>query len=182
MVDLDLGIKIATAITVLLAIPFALRKLYRWWRPIRVSAGYKLVFDGSQPDEIRATIVNLSREAQYIVECGARSTYSLRFIALRHIRSPLVPPRLYGNIWFDSFSFQMLDKKPKKLEPFEQIELVHRITFDHPLNLFLTPMFLIELKLSMGSVFRSGRRGVPERWRFVSSRRAQSPKGTSSGA
>ena len=164
-------LKVFGGISAITAALFAVRKTYQWLRPIRVEPSVRLVFDGSGPDEIRAKIINRSREAQYIVRCNARSTYSLFTIVMRHLRNPLVSPRLYPNIWFNAPSFSLLGSESLKLDPYEPVELWHRIS-RHPLSLFLTPMLQIEIQLSTGRMIRSRRLSVPERWRFKPSNRS----------
>ena len=156
---------VAGVITAVLAAFFYMRKLYHWLRPIRVEPSIKMVYDDSAPDEIQAKIINRSREAQYVVRCVARSTYPLSTIMRKHVRSPMVSPRLYQNIWFNVPSFSLLGKESQKIEPFESVELRHRLS-NHPLSFFLTPMFQVEVHLSTGRVIRSRRLDVPERWRF----------------
>lgn len=144
---------------------FALRKLWQLLCPIRIEPSVRLVFDGSGPDEIHAKILNRSRETQHVVRCIVRSTYPLTTILRRHLRNPLVSPRLYPNIWFNALTFDLLGTEPLKLEPFEEVELRHRLS-DHPLSVFLTPMLQVEAQVSTQRVFRSRRLHVPGRWRF----------------
>jgi len=166
MPDLKQILQVVGAITALVGALFAVRGFYRWLRPIRVERSVSLVFDGSAPDQICATVTNRSAEAQYIVRCDARSTYPLSAIALRHLRRPTLSPKLYNNVRFNSPSFQLLRTgETAKLDPNQRIELHHRLS-SHPLASFLTPMLLVEVELSTGRVFRSRRIPVPERWRF----------------
>lgn len=53
---------------------FAARRLLHLIWPIKVKAGIKIVFKDINQDEIKATILNRSREAQYVSRCIARST------------------------------------------------------------------------------------------------------------
>ena len=151
---------------------FALRKLWQLLCPVRIEPSVRLVFDGSGPDEILAKILNRSRETQYVVRCVVRSTYPLMMILRRHLRNPLVSPRLYPNIWFNAPNFDLLGAEPLKLEPFEEVELKHRLS-DHPLSVFLTPMLQVEAQVSTRRVFRSRRLHVPERWRFKGTNRSR---------
>ena len=163
---LQLLLQIIGAITAVVGAVFAVRSVDRWLRPIRVASSVRLVFDGSAPDEIRATVTNRSGEAQYVVRCQARSTYPVSTIILRHLRHPAVSPRLYGNIWFNVASFDLLASgQPLKIESYQRVTLSHRLS-KHPLALFLTPMLLVEIELSTGHLCRSRRFIVPERWRF----------------
>ena len=165
MLDSRAMLGLIGGITAIVTAVFAIRKLYQWLFPIRVEPSFKVVFDGSEPDEIQARIINRSRETQYLIRCEAKSTYSLYTIIKRHLCNPLTPPRLYPNIWFNIPSFGLLGSAPLKIEPFEPVELRHRLS-NHPLSVFFTPMFQIEVQLSSGRVFRSKRLDVPARWRF----------------
>src|SRR5439155_7777242 len=167
MPNLQLLLQIVGAIIAVVGAVFAVRSVYRWLRPIRVAPSERLVFDGSAPDEIGATVTNRSGEAQYVVRCHARGTYRVSAIILRHLRHPAVAPRLYGNIWFNGPSFDLLVKgEPSKIEPNQRVILSHRLSKHHPLSFFLTPMLLVEVELSTGRRFRSRRLIVPQRWRF----------------
>lgn len=155
-------------------IVFTVRKIWQLLRPIHVEAGVKLVFDNSGPDEIQAKILNRSRETQYVVRCVARSTFPLRTIVWKHLKNPLVPPRLYPSIRFSAMSFDLLGPNQIKLEPFERTELAYKLS-SHSLELFLTPMLQVEAELSTHRIFRSSRVTVPERWRFKGKRGNRHP-------
>jgi hypothetical protein len=144
---------------------FAVRKLWQLLRPIRVEAGVKMIFDKSGPDEIKAKILNRSRETQYVVRCVVRCAYPLKTILRKHLKNLFIPPRLYPTIWFSTLSFEMLSSKRIKLEPFEQTELAYRLS-SNPLQLFPTPVLQVEVELSTHRIFRSSRMPLPDRWRF----------------
>ena len=160
---------IGAGIVTVSGILFAVRKLWQLFWPIHVEVGIKLIFDKSGPDEINAKILNRSRETQFVVSCVARSTFPLRYIVWKHLKNPLVPPRLYPNLRFSAMSFDLLGSKQIKLEPFERTQLTYKLS-SNPLQLFLTPMLQVEAELSTHRIFRSSRIIVPERWRFKSKR------------
>lgn len=136
-----------------------------WLRPVRIEPGYRLVFDGSGPDEITAIVTNKSNKPLYIVECGARGTYSWRHILWHHLRQPLMPPRLYRAARFRGPTHDLLSA-PMKLSPQQPVTLRHRLLWDHFLAKHQTPFFLVEVKLSSGRTFRSNKLGVPGRWKL----------------
>ena len=144
---------------------FALRRFVHWWRPIQISPSIRLVFDGSGPEQVGATITNVSSEDQVLVQCSARSVYPIRTALLRHLKRPFTPPRLYPNIWYGGIAFDLMGKEPIRLAPKERRRLSHSLS-DHPLCLFLTPEIKVEAQLSERRTFRSRRIEVPKRWRF----------------
>ena len=169
MFDLKLVLGVPGAIGVTVGAFFALRRLVHWWHPIRISPSIHLVFDESGPEQIRATITNVSREDQVLVQCRARSVYSIRTALLRHFKRPFTPPRLYPAIWYAPFTFELMGKEPIRLAPKARCELSYSLS-DHPLQLFVTPQIGVEAQLSEGRTFRSRRIEVPERWRLTPSR------------
>ena len=150
---------------------FTLRRFAHWLRPIQISPSIHLVFDGSGPEQVLATVTNVSGEDQVLVRCSARSAYPIRTALLRHLRKPFTPPRLYPNIWYGAICFDLMGKKPIRLAPKEQRQLSHSLS-NHPLCLFLTPQIQVEAQLSEGRIFRRRRIDVPERWRLRPSHRA----------
>lgn len=134
--------------------------------PVRVEASFRMIFDNSGPDEICAEITNTGNEPLYVVRCVARPTYSIATIICKHIYHPFTHPRLYDNIRYTGQSFNLIDEKPIKLEPNQQVKLIHRRS-SHPLAPFLAPMFLIELELSSKRKFRSARIPAPDHWLFA---------------
>lgn len=144
---------------------FALRRFYHWLRPIRIEPGIKRFPYKSEPDQIIATITNVSGEDQVLVKCCARSAYPIRRALLRHFKKPFTPPRLYNNIWYSAICFDLMGNSPLRLAPYEQIKLNYSLS-NHPLCLFLTPLVQLEIELSNGRIFRSKRFLVPETWRL----------------
>ena len=144
---------------------FALRRFSHWCRPIRIWPSISLVFDGSGPDQIGATITNVSSEDQVLVQCSARSVYPIRTALLRHLKGPFTPPRLYPTIWYAPFTFDLMGEEPIRFVPKERRRLAHSLS-DHPLSLFVTPEIKVEAQLSEGRILWSKRIEVPERWRF----------------
>mgnify|MGYP000689936277 CR=1 FL=1 len=158
--DISSGILVFSATIGLVFLIIKLRKIF--W-PIRVEASVRMIFDNSGPDEICAKITNTGNEPLYVVHCVARPTYSISKIIRNHIYHPFTHPRLYDNIRYAGQGFSFIDKEPLKLEPNQQIQLIHRRS-SHPLAQFLAPMFLVELELSSKRKFRSARIAAPDRW------------------
>ena len=147
---------------------FTLRRFAHWMRPIRITPSIRIVFDDSGPDQILATVTNVSGEDQVLVRCSARSAYPIRTALLGHLRRPFTPPRLYPTIWYGAINFDLMGKDPIRLGPKEQRQLSHSLS-DHPPCLFLTPEIQVEAQLSEGRTFRSRRIKVPEKWRLMPS-------------
>ena len=147
---------------------FTLRRFAHWMRPVRISPSIRRVFDDSGPDQILATVTNVSGEDQVLVRCSARSAYPIRTALLRHLRNPLTSSRRYSTIWYSAMSFDLMGKDPIRLSPKEQRQLSHSLS-NHPLSLFLTTDIQVEAQLSEGRIFRSRRIKVPEQWRFIPS-------------
>ncbi len=144
---------------------FTFRRFYQWLRPIRVTPRIKIVFDGSGPDQILATVTNVSGEDQVLVRCVARSAYSIATILRRHLRHPLTPRRFYPTIRYAGVSFGLMGVAPIRLSASQQ-EHLHYSLSDQPLCMFLSPMVQIEVELSTGRVFRSRRLEIPKKWRL----------------
>jgi hypothetical protein len=144
---------------------FTLRRFYHWLRPIRITPRIKVVLDGSGPDQILATVTNVSGEDQVLVRCIARSTYPMTTILRRHFRHPLTPRKLYPTIWYAGVSFGLMGISPIRLSASQREELHHSL-YDHPFCMFLSSMVQIEVELSTGRVFRSRRLEIPEKWRL----------------
>ncbi len=118
---------------------------------------------GKDGNIIRATITNKSSEPQYIISCKARGTYSFRQIAMTHIRKPFIPPRLYSNVRYGGFSYDLMKQNNLKIEPLQPTELTHKLS-DHPLSAVHTPYFIIEVQLSSGHTIKSSKMYVPKFW------------------
>lgn len=144
----------------------ALRKLYQWLRPVHVEPSVTLFFDNSEPDKICAKIINRSGEPQYILQCSARGTYSLRYILMTHIRNPLIRPSLYPNVWYGGAVYDLMNGEPMKLDLHQPVELSCKLS-DHPLNAMFTPYFFINVELSSGRTVRSKKLQAPGRWKHI---------------
>ncbi len=139
--------------------------LIAWLRPVSIVPGFQLVFDGSGPDEITATITNKTGKPIYVTSCDSKGTYPWRYTLMRHLRQPFMAPRLYRVIRFSSQAHELLSNGPIKIEPQQPIILRHPLA-SHPLSKFRTHQFLIEVQLSTGRKFRSARLNVPARWQL----------------
>lgn len=164
--------KFVGAASAIIALFFAIRKLYQWLNPISIKPSIHYPKDGAERGMIAAEIVNKSNETQYIVGCKAIGTYSLKSIISKHLEHPFTKPRFYNTIWFGTITFQILNNSPLKLEPFEPKKLKHCVT-EHPLAYFDTSLFLIEVELSTGRKFRSAKLFVPNFWHFSSCKQYQ---------
>ena len=165
MLNLTSVLTVLGTLTLIVTAFFALRRFVHWWRPIRICSNIRLIFDGSGPDQIGATITNVSSEDQVLVQCSARSVYQIRTALLRHLKRPFTPPRLYPTIWYAPFTFELMGREAIRLAPKERRRLSHSLS-DHPLSLFVTPEIKVEAQLSDRRIFRSRRITVPDRWRF----------------
>lgn len=168
MLDLTPVYAIPSTLVAIVAGFFTLRRFAHWMLPIRITPSIRIVFDDSGPDQILATVTNVSGEDQVLVRCSARSAYPIRTALLRHLRNPLTSRRLYSTIWYSAISFDLMGKDPIRLGPKEQRQLSHSLS-KHPLSLFLTTDIQVEAQLSEGRIFRSQRIKVPEKWRFIPS-------------
>ena len=148
---------------------YRLYRLYLLWCPIQIFLSVRVIFDESSPNQIVATVTNVSGEDQVLVQCSARSVYPIRTALLWHLQRPLTPPRLYPTIWYAPYSFILMGNEPIRLAPKEPKELSYSLS-DHPLQLFVTPQIRVEAQLSEGRTFRSRRIEVPERWQLTPSR------------
>ena len=161
----DIG-SVIVVLSAAIGLVFLIIQLRKKLWPVRVEASFRMIFDNSGPDEICAKITNIGTEPLYVVHCVARPTYSIATIIRKHIYHPFTHPRLYDNIHYTGQSFSLIDEKPLKLEPNQQVNLIHRRS-NHPFAPFLAPMFLIELELSSKRKFRSARIPAPKRWLFT---------------
>lgn len=147
---------------------YYIQRLYRWLWPVAIIPSVYVVFDRSEPDEIRATITNRSREPVVIVRAAARATYPTS--VWHDLRKRIAHPRRYSRWQRTGTSYLLLpDSIQRRLDPLERIELRHRVS-EHPLSAFLTSHFLVELELSTGRVCRSECLEVPRRWTFPARR------------
>ena len=146
---------------------FAIRKIWGWLFPIRVSPGVRVQFDGRGPDEILATVTNRSSEPVYLVKCRGRSANSIGHIFRTHLRHPGIMPRLYENVRFGAPVYEMIEGDPICLAPGQPIQLSHKVSFGLPLFAFTNPMLQVEVVLSNGRIFRSKRLRIPARWHIT---------------
>lgn len=164
--DDSIVLQLIVVLTAFIGLIFAVRKVYRLFRPISITPSIHYPSDRSIRGQIGAEVINKSNEAQYIIRCNAIGTYNLKYILLKHIRSPLTKPRLYKTIWYGTMSFSPIgDDEKIKLEPFELINKKHQLS-NHALSFFDTPKFLIEVQLSTGHVIRSKSLNVPLTWHY----------------
>lgn len=143
----------------------ALAGVIIWLRPVDISPGVHLVFDGSGPDEITAKIINKSSKPIYITSCVSRGVYPRLYTVVRHLRQPFMATRFYAVIRFGFPTHNLLGSGPVKVEPQQPIDLRHRLS-TNPLSKFHNGQFIIEVQLSSGRTFRSARINVPTRWRL----------------
>lgn len=169
MLNLGSILGVLGAIVVAVTAFFTVRRFLHWFRPVRIRPSVRIVFDRSGPDQVLATVTNISGEDQVLVECKALSAYTIRAALLKHIRHPFVPPRLYPTIWRSAVCFGLMGDEPIRIAPKGRVQLSHALS-DHPLSVFLTPKLQVEAELSDGRLFRSKRIDVPERWRLHSTR------------
>lgn len=165
--EANVVIQVAAGITAVVASIFAIQKLYRWMFPLYIEPVVLLWFDnGATPDSIRAKIINKSSEIHYVMRCEARGTYSLWYILKCHLKNPFVKPSLYPNIWYNGAVYSLLRGEPRKLEPFQPIELSCEL-HDHLLNAMFAPYFIITVVLSSGKKVRSKKMKAPGRWKNI---------------
>ncbi len=136
-----------------------------WLRPVKISPGVRLVLDGSDPDEITVTITSKSNKPIYVTSCVSRGVYPRRYTLMRLLRQPFMAPHFYPVIQFGGPTHDLLGKDPIKIEPQQPVDLRHRLS-SHAMSKFQNDEFLIEVQLSNGRKFRSGRQNVPSRWRL----------------
>lgn len=150
----------------MLGAAFAL--LYKGFRllfPVKASISYTLSFVGGR-DSLSVTVINHCAAPVYVRTCNVRCTYSFFALIRRHLGNPLLAPRLYPNLRYNSAVYELVGKDPVKLEPGQLIELKREI-YEHPLNALYGPMLIAFVKLTNGRVVRSKRMPSPPRWRTV---------------
>lgn len=86
-----------------------------------------------------------------------------------HLRRPLLSPRLYPNLRYNSAVFELVGKEPIRLEPGQLTELTTEI-YEHPLNALYGPMLIAIVELTNGRVVRSKRMPSPPVWRMIGRR------------
>jgi hypothetical protein len=155
---------VAGAIVTASAVVFAIRRLLHLYRPIGISAGYTLSSQDGSTDTINVSVVNKSRETQYITGCRARGVYPVSSVIRRFIKKPFFQKKWWKTARYDVLCHELMGKEPIKLEPFEEISL-YRLAFSHPISLYLTSSFVVEVTLSTKRMFRSRPAPVPPIWR-----------------
>jgi len=168
MLDLTLILKALGIPTAIVAAFFAVRRFVHWLRPIQIFPSVRLVFDASGPDQVLASVTNVSSEEQVMVRCRVRSAYPVRTALLQHLKHPFLCPRLYPNIWYSAICFDLMRKEPIRLAPKKRQQLSYSLS-NHLLYMFLTPKIQVEVQLSEGRLFRSRRIDVPEKWKRIPS-------------
>ena len=158
---------LVSAVVVIIVAIFHIRKLWGWLFPVRVEPKIYRHFDDSVPDEIQATLTNRSLEPVYVVKCRGRSANSMGYIIRTHLRNPLIKPRLYDNVRFGAPVFEMINLEPVRIEPSQQVELSHRLSFRLPISGFANPMVQIEVVLSNSRILRSRRLSIPQHWHVL---------------
>lgn len=166
---LDSFLKICGAISVVGATLVLLYKGYRFFVPVKTSISYTLNLDGRNSDSLSVTITNRSSAPVYVRVCKVRCTYSLFDLALKHLRRPFLSPRLYPNLRYNSAVYELVGKKPVKLDPGQLVELKINV-YEHPLNALHGPMLIAFVELTSGRVVRSKRMPSPPVWRMIGRR------------
>lgn len=149
---------------------YALVRFLKWWRPLRVSAGWKRDLVESR-EQITSTVTNLTDKDLVLTRCVAKPIRPLRYALSKHIRSPIASWRFRQNVWFTAQSFNFLSEESLRLPPGEQKTLTFHLNLEFPLSQFLAREFIIEVQLSNGRIFRSKRLCAPDKWLFRPSRR-----------
>ncbi|RIY42557.1 hypothetical protein [Neopusillimonas maritima] len=165
----DEFLKICGAISLLSATLVMLYKGYRLLFSVKSYISYTLNFDGTLSDSLSVTITNHSIASIYVRACKVRSTYSLLTLAIKHLHRPLLSPRLYPNLRYNSAVYALVGDEPIKLEPGQLVELKREI-YEHPLNALNGPMRIAFVQLTTGRVVRSKRMKSPSAWRLISRR------------
>ena len=161
--ELDETLKIIGTVTVIAGAIFALRKLYQWVFPIKVTPTIHWPSDDLNRGAISAQVINRSSEAIFVVRCDAIGVRSKKHIIYAFKRRPFTPTRLYRNIFYGAMRFELLNEDPQKIEPYQPKIFEHRLS-SHPLSFFDTSEFKIEVQLSSGRVVRSRKMMVPKLW------------------
>lgn len=165
----DEFLKICGAISLMGATIVLLYKGYRLLFPINAAISYTLNLDGKNPDSLSVTVTNRSPSTIYIRTCKVRCTYSLLTLIIRHLRKPLLSPRLYPNLRYNGAVYELARNEPIKLEPGQLVELKKDI-YEHPLNALYGPMLIAFVELTTGRTLRSKRMPSPPVWRLIGRR------------
>lgn len=160
------AIAIAGGITGVIGAFFAVRKMYLWAFPVKVSASVFMSFEREHSDQIEAKVTNRTNESLYITRCNALSAHTSARIIRAHVRKPFLNPRLYRTVWFGGQSYKMMASATVKIEPNQPAHFSYKLNFNVPLSIFLAPMVQVEVHLSSGRVIRSKKLSVPESWKL----------------
>jgi hypothetical protein len=157
------GYVIGGAVT-LIALIFAVRKLYGWLFPLIITPSIKV--DGRELglDQICVDVVNRSREPVYIIKCRARSVNETKRALKDHLKHPFTHPRNLQSIYYGFNSFEMMKEDKIKLEAGELKKIYRNMTFKNELFYVSTDFLVIELVISSGKIVRSRRFKIPEHW------------------
>lgn len=166
---IEVIIKICVSITAVAGVAVLGRKLYLWLKPASASITYKLVLDDSGPDLISVRVTNKSSAGIYVKSCEVRSTYSFFELVKKHLKRPLLSPRLYPNLRYNGCVYQFIKNEPIKVNASELKELKIEIN-EHPLNAIYGPMLLAIVTLTTGQRIYSKRVQVPKVWRRIGER------------
>ncbi|WP_404363188.1 hypothetical protein [Marinobacter sp.] len=152
------------AIVTASAVIFAARKLLHLYRPIQISPGYTISSQDGSADTLNVSIVNQSRETQYVTGCSARGVYPISSIIKRFLKKPFIRKRWWNVLRYDVICHDFMVKEPIKLEPFEERSL-KRKAFTSKMSLYFTSNFVVEVNLSTHRRFRSKPALIPGVWR-----------------
>jgi hypothetical protein len=161
---IELALTIFASLAAVVVGIFTIRKAMGWLFPIRIKPSMFMSYANQGRDEIRATVINRSREPLYIVRCRGRSAQTIGHIIRSHLKRPFTKPSLYPCIWFGPVVFDMMPSESVKIEPDQPITFTHHLSFSLPIFAFTTPKLQVELMLSNGRRFRSSRMQIPDRW------------------
>jgi hypothetical protein len=81
---------------------YAIRKIFRGVRPIKITPSTIISFNSSEPEVIAVVLTNRSEESLYVVECFARESKTLKRALLTHLKKPFIKPALYSCVWWGS--------------------------------------------------------------------------------
>jgi len=116
------------------------------------------------------TVTNHCGWPVYIRTCSVRCTYSLLGLAIRHLRHPLLRPRLYPNLRYNGpIVYEFVGQDPIKLEPGQEVKLRREIQ-EHPLNALYGPMLIAYVVLTSGRRVASKRLSSPPVWHVIGRR------------
>lgn len=159
-------IQFGKVLGVFAAVIVATKKTKQYFLPLKVVGGTRLVYDGTSPGEILASVINKSSNPIYLQSCKAREVKNIKRLLLERIRTELAHRSKNHHDEYDIKTYDLLKKKPLKIEPSELVDLNHKLNFNHPFAGFFNRQFIIEATLTNGSIIKSRRITVPEAWMF----------------